>query len=179
VGLSRRTSASRAACLLVVIFVYVAGTAAGCHNAGVPATVRVQALERESPAASAGPSADVIAVIGWAAGGGIGRFDAITTAIAEFQDNRADPRSASLRTSCVQLEEAVSYGRAYAPIPIADAQRHWALALRELSASSVDCKAGIGRGDSSAIVKSRSGLEAGSAALMAARNAVLAVSPAN
>jgi hypothetical protein len=171
VAFLRLTSASRAVHLLVVV--YVAGAATGCHTAGVSATT-----EKAQSLGSAPAAADVIAVIGWVTGGGLGRIDAVSSAIVAFQHAAADQREASLRTTCVQLKVAASYAQAYAPIPIAGAQRHWALALQELSAASVDCKAGSGSGDASAIVKSVSELETGSTALMAARNAVLAVSPA-
>jgi hypothetical protein len=122
------------------------------------------AIGLPTPLASGGSSADpsvTQAVAQWVTNGGA---DNLKKLAADFTDLETAANSndlGAISTSCGQLRTDVEGAQAYDPIPDAQAQHDWSLALAQYERGATDCVAGADEADESLITKASTEIVAG------------------
>lgn len=98
----------------------------------------------------------------WRSGGGQDILTSITADLGSMQTAGQNVDSSAMNNACVALQQDVETAHAYAPIPIASAQRPYSAALAQFARASDDCIAGVSTQDAALISKATKELSAGS-----------------
>jgi hypothetical protein len=89
----------------------------------------------------------------WRDGGGLDRLTALSKDLAATEHAAQAADVAGVSTACRSLQSDTEAAQAYAPIPDAEAQAHWAAALAHLARASTNCVAAIRDRDSALFVQ--------------------------
>ncbi|HKS98160.1 MAG TPA: hypothetical protein VJT31_01405 [Rugosimonospora sp.] len=141
-------------CAVAVLAICGAGIAvalvlASTHHGANPAT-------QSSQAASAQPTSTAAiraAIVAWNNNGGKDKLDALDKDSQALATAAGKTDIAGLKAACSALEADVADAQAYAPIPDAIAQQHWAAALADYGQSAADCVAAADALDATRMTK--------------------------
>lgn len=133
-------------------------------GAGVLLSVLTGAAPSTAPPGSAPVTAptQVQAIGAWYRGGG---RQILGDLAQDFQNAGTATSTESLRAACTGLRGHVEAAQAYAPIPDAEAHRHFATALERFAVGAGDCLAGINGASPQLIDKAGDELAAGTRSL--------------
>ena len=147
---------------------FVAAGVAGFLAVIATAGVLLSALAGSTTPPAIGPDTaptgqtQVQAIGSWYRGGG---RQILGDLAQDFQNAGSATSAEALRMACVGLQGHVEAAQAYAPIPDAEAHRHFATALDRFALGANDCLAGISGTDTRLINKAGDELAAGTRSL--------------
>ncbi len=123
-----------------------------------------QAIGLPEPLATGGGPTDpalAMAVAQWASGGGGDRLTMLADDFTELETAAEANNLPGISTSCTRLRTDVKSAQAYDPIPDAQAQHDWSLALAQYERGATDCVAGADEANQNLMTKASTEIVAG------------------
>lgn len=176
---------------IIVALIIIVGIAGG-HNANsgstsvtVPPTPTTAAATTDAPAPSPTPTptqntALAIAqqITNWWNGGGSGDTSNITRDFSAIVTDASNSDLTSLSGDCSTLSSDITVAQSYDPIPDAQAQTRWKIALTDYQQGADDCVAGANAQDPATITKASNEMASGNTELNAVSTRIKAIGAA-